>query len=193
MLAPHSFRLAYENWCWATHAPTWKNVWDIIQAVDRPNIGLCLDTFQTAGGEWGDPTTPSGRIENAGSREELKERFKASMVELSATIPKHKIYLLQISDAYNPPSPLVNKADESGLRPRGRWSHDFRPFPFNGGYLPVVDVAKAVLKTGARCWFSIEVFDGGPDGKSGMKYDFEEFTKKAMESHRRLLDACAYE
>jgi hypothetical protein len=57
--------------------------------------------------------------------------------------------------------------------------------------LPVVDVARAVLKTGARCWFSIEVFDGGSDGKGGMKYDFEEFTKKAMASHRRLLDECA--
>lgn len=191
MLAPHSYRLAYENWCWATHAPAWKDVWKIVQAVDRPNIGLCLDTFQTAGGEWGDPTTPSGLIEDAGSREELEKRFKTSLEELSTTIPKEKIYLLQISDAYKPPSPLENKEDESGLRPRGRWSHDFRPLPFNGGYLPVVDVARAVLKTGTRCWFSIEVFDGGPDGKGGMKYDFEEFTKKAMASHRRLLDECA--
>jgi hypothetical protein len=73
MLARHSFRLVYENWCWATHAPTWKDVWKIVQAVDRPNIGLCLDTFQTAGGEWGDPATSSGLIENAGSREELEK------------------------------------------------------------------------------------------------------------------------
>lgn len=191
MLAPHSFRLAYENWCWSTYAPTWKEVWNIVQVVDRPNVGLCLDTFQIAGGEWGDPTTPSGLIENAGSREELENRFKTSLQELSATIPKEKIYLLQISDAYRPPFPLENKEDESGLRPRGQWSHDFRPFPFNGGYLPVVNVAKAVLKTGSRCCFSMEVFDGGPDGKGGMKYDFETFTKKAMTSHKRLMDECA--
>jgi hypothetical protein len=48
-----------------------------------------------------------------------------------------------------------------------------------------------VLKMGARCWFSMEVFDRGPDGKRGMKYDFEEFTKGAMASHWRLLDECA--
>ncbi|KAL8708416.1 MAG: hypothetical protein Q9220_006706 [cf. Caloplaca sp. 1 TL-2023] len=60
MLSPHGFRLAYENWCWATHAPDWRSVWSIVQKVDRPNIGLCLDTFQTGGGEWGDPCTDSG-------------------------------------------------------------------------------------------------------------------------------------
>jgi hypothetical protein len=48
-----------------------------------------------------------------------------------------------------------------------------------------------VLKTGARCCFSIEVFDGGPDRKGGMKYDFEEFTKGATASYRKLLDECA--
>jgi len=191
MLAEHNYRLAYENWCWATRAPTWKDVWKIIQTVDRPNIGLCLDTFQTAGGEWADPTTKSGLIEDAGDREDLENYFRASLEELSTTIPKDKIYLLQISDGYKPTKPLENKTDNSGLRPRGQWSHDFRPLPFNGGYLPVVDVAKAVLKTGARCWFSMEVFDGGPDGKGGMKYDFEEFTRKAMESYKRLLDECA--
>jgi hypothetical protein len=53
-----------------------------------------------------------------------------------------------------------------------------------------MDVAKAVLKTGARCWFSTEEFDEGPDGKRGMKYDFKHFTK-AMVSHRKLLDMCA--
>jgi hypothetical protein len=143
-----------------------------VQLVDRPNIGLCLDTFQTAGGEWGDPTTASGLVEDDGSREDLERRFKNSLEELAMTVPKQKIYLLQISDAYKLKTPLAYTEDESGLRPRGQWIHGFRPHPFNGGYLPIVDVAKAVLKTGARCWFSMEVFDGGPDGKGGMKYDF---------------------
>lgn len=81
--------------------------------------------------------------------------------------------------------------DEKGLRPRGRWSHDFRPVPFNGGYLPVVDVAKAVLRTRSRCWFSMEVFDGGEDGRGGMKYNLEEFASSAMESYKKLIEACA--
>lgn len=71
LLAPHSFRLAYENWCWATHAPTWSAVWSIVQKANRPNIGLCLDTFQTAAGEYGDPTTPSGLISHLGHYKNL--------------------------------------------------------------------------------------------------------------------------
>jgi len=191
LLGAHGYRVAYENWCWATHAPTWREVWEIVKRVDRENIGLCLDTFQTAGGEWADPTTKSGLVENRGGPEQLTEEFRKSLEEMSRTIPPEKIYLLQISDAYKLKEPMAQEADESGLRPRGRWSHDFRPVPFNGGYLPVVDVAKAVLKTGTRCWFSMEVFDGGPDGRGGMKYDLEKFAREAMESHKKLIDACA--
>ncbi|KAL0258372.1 hypothetical protein SLS55_007548 [Diplodia seriata] len=188
ILVEKNFRVAYENWCWSTHAPDWKDVWDIVKKVDRPNVGLCLDTFQTAGGEWADPTTESGLLEGS-SKDELEKRFHRSLGELANTVPKDKIYLLQISDAYKPKQPLSKNADESGTRPRGRWSHDFRPLPFDGGYLPVADVAKAILKTGFRGWFSYEVFDGGPDGK-GRNYDLHEYSKKAMDSHRKLLEAC---
>lgn len=189
ILAEKNLRIAYENWCWSTHAPDWKDVWDIVKKVDRPNVGLCLDTFQTAGGEWADPTTESGLLEGV-SKEELEKRFHKSLEELSKTIPKDKIYILQISDAYKPKQPFSRDVDETGTRPRGRWSHDFRPLPFDGGYLPVADVAKAILKTGSRSWFSYEVFDGGPDGK-GRDYDLHEYAKKAMDSHKKLLEVCA--
>lgn len=189
MLAKRNFRLCYENWCWATHAPTWKDVWEIVKAVDRPNIGLCLDTFQTAGGEWGDPTTESGLIEDV-PLDQLKRNFAESMKELAATIPPEKIYLLQISDAYKPVPRPIERKDKGGLRPRGQWSHDFRPFPYSGGYLPVEEVAQAVLRTGFRGWFSVEVFDGGPEGK-GKQYDMFDFAKKGMESTQRLLKNCA--
>lgn len=191
LLAPHNYRLAYENWCWSTHAPTWKAVWQIVQKVDRPNVGLCLDTFQTAGAEWADPTTASGLVEDyPGGKEALESAFRSSLRELAATVPAEKIYFLQISDAYRPPEPLGTEVDGQGLRPRGRWSHDFRPMPFDGGYLPVVEVTRAVLGTGFRGWFSMEIFDGGRDGR-GKEYDLSEFARKAMESHRRLLDECA--
>lgn len=188
MLAEHKFRLAYENWCWSTHAPGWREVWDIVSAVDRPNVGLCLDTFQTAGSEWGDPTTESGLIEGGVAPHILKQKFSASMEELSRTVPADKIYLLQISDAYKVSPPLENKV-ENGLRPRGRWSHDYRPMPYDGGYLPIEAVAKAVLKTGFRGWFSMEIFDAGPQGK-GKKYRMDAFAKKAMENMQKLLQNC---
>jgi sugar phosphate isomerase/epimerase len=189
MLKPHGFKVAYENWCWSSHAPDWKDVWRIVEQVDRDNIGLCLDTFQTAGGEWADPTTESGLVDDV-SKMELIHRFSISLETLSKTIPKDKIYLLQISDAYEVPEPLSKEADEQGLRPRGRWSHDFRPLPYNGGYLPVVDVATAVLRTGFRGWFSYEVFDGGPDGK-GKQQDLVSYAQTAYDVQQRLLANCA--
>lgn len=189
MLKEHGYRCAYENWCWSTHAPDWKDVWNIVKAVDRPNIGLCLDTFQTAGGEWADPRTASGLLEDV-TKDDLEKRFNQSLDELANTIPKEKIYLLQISDAYRVPQPFSAERDDSGLLPRGRWSHDFRPLPYNGGYLPVVDVAKAVLRTGFRAWFSYEVFDGGPEGK-GKDVDIIAYAQAAKNVQGRLLADCA--
>ncbi|KAJ5776317.1 uncharacterized protein N7511_001328 [Penicillium nucicola] len=188
LLSKRKYCLAYENWCWSSHAPDWKGVWEIVKAVDRPNCGLCLDTFQTAGSEWGDPTTSSGLMKNV-SKEELKTRFHASMDELARTVPAEKIYLLQISDAYKVSPPLEDKVI-GGLRARGRWSHDYRPMPYDGGYLPIEDVARAVLRTGFRGWFSMEIFDSGPGG-SGKKYEMGSYANRAMESMQALLKNCA--
>jgi sugar phosphate isomerase/epimerase len=91
LLAPHSFRLAYENWCWATVSPMWSQVWSIMKRVDRPNIGLFLDTFQTCSEEYGDPTTASGLAEDKDMRDNMETRFSYSLLELTKTVPKEKI------------------------------------------------------------------------------------------------------
>ncbi|KAI1766728.1 xylose isomerase-like protein [Hypoxylon sp. FL1150] len=185
LCAEKGLRIAYENWCWATRAPGWKDVWRIVEKADRPNLGLCLDTFQSAGGEWADPTTKSGLVEGL-SRDELEAGWKGSLAELSRTVPPEKIYLLQISDAYKMDPPIEAKTNEEGLRPRGRWSHDYRPLPYDGGYLPVQDFLKAVLGTGFRGWLSIEVFDGKAPEKAP---DMLAFSKKAMASLKRILQS----
>ncbi|KAI1488408.1 3-dehydroshikimate dehydratase [Biscogniauxia mediterranea] len=183
LCAPWGLHVAYENWCWATRAPTWKDVWKLVQKADRPNIGLCLDTFQSAGGEWADPTTKSGLIEGV-SREQLDAKWRESLAELTRTVPPEKIYLLQISDAYKMDPPLDAKANSEGLRPRGQWSHDHRPLPYDGGYLPVKDFLHAVLGTGFRGWLSVEVFDS----KAPQKYsDMAGFGEAARASLERLL------
>ncbi|CCC07954.1 hypothetical protein SMACR_01517 [Sordaria macrospora] len=152
-----------------------------------PNVGLCLDTFQSAGGEWGDPTTESGRIETPAITEmELSVRYRASLKELAETVPVDKIFFFQISDAYKAQPPLEDKPDtESGLRPRGRWSHDYRPLPYDGGYLPIEQFAKAVLDTGFKGWFSVEVFDGKFEEKFGQ--DLNKYAEKAIDSCKELL------
>ncbi|KAL9622204.1 MAG: hypothetical protein Q9160_003387 [Pyrenula sp. 1 TL-2023] len=187
MLSPHGFCLAYENWCWATQAPTWRDVYEIVQLVDRPNIGLCLDTFQTAGYEWGDPTTKTGRVHDL-SADQLQESYLRSLEQLSKTIPKDKIYLLQISDAYKPSQPFHPDPDDSGARPRARWSFAFRPMPgAAGAYLPTIGMAKAVARTGFRGWFSAEIFDGGPEGKGLPKGDLNEEAEGIMKLMRTFV------
>ena len=64
--------------------------------------------------------------------------------------------------------------------------------PYDGGYLPIEEVAKAVLKTGFRGYFSMEIFDGGPEGK-GKDYEMERFAKRAMENMQKLLKNVADE
>jgi sugar phosphate isomerase/epimerase len=188
-LAGRGLRVAYENWCWSTHAPDWADVWDICEKVDRENFGLCLDTFQSAGGEWADPSTKSGMVEDGGRTEDQVEAdWKASCEKLARTIPAEKIYLLQIPDAYRMVDPLEEK---DGLAPRSRWSGKFRPLPYQG-YLPVEDFTRAVLQTGFRGWFSYEIFDEGKDGK-GKDYELEEWTRDARECQRRLVEGCADE
>jgi len=154
-LSESSFRLAYENWCWATNFPTWSSTHEIIKLANRPNIGLCLDTFQTIGSEYADPRTELGLIEHSDiSLQKLEENFRDSLMRLSKEVDPAKIYVLQISDAYIPPAPLQDDEDgeESGLRARGKWSHDFRPYPFHGGAFSAqcVEMVKAVLGTGCR-------------------------------------------
>ena len=121
------------------------------------------------------------------AEEELERRYTESLDELAKTVPKDKVYLLQLSDAYKPPSPFNPEPDESGLRPRCRWSHDFRPMPFDGGYLPIAPMTRAVLQTGFRGWFSMEFFDGGKDGKGKAVSDLGSFASKAMDSYKRLV------
>ncbi|KAK1235651.1 hypothetical protein PQX77_001116 [Marasmius sp. AFHP31] len=190
MMAEKGLRIAYENWCWAAHAPNWQDAWEIVKKVDRPNVGLCLDTWQSVGGEWADPTTASGLIESI-PRAQLEQRWKQSLAELSSTVPADKIYLLQISDAYkmDPPleAKLVKVNDEVGVRPpRGQWSRGNRSLPYDGGYLhrPVKEFLQAVLDTGFRGYLSLEVFDKkkSPD----MPY----YTQKSMNSLQKLVAEC---
>ncbi|KAH9939481.1 xylose isomerase-like protein [Amylocystis lapponica] len=42
-------RIAYEMWAWGSHVNTWEHTWEVCKRVDRPNFGLCLDTFQICG------------------------------------------------------------------------------------------------------------------------------------------------
>lgn len=54
-----------------------------------------------------------------------------------------------------------------------------------------MEVMRAVLRTGFRGWFSMEIFDGGPGGNETGEGDVREMASDAMEGHVQLLDSCA--
>lgn len=71
--ADHGVRIAYEALAWGAAVNTYQHSWSIVRAADRPNLGLCLDSFHILARD-GDP---------AGI----------------AQIPGDKIFFLQLADA----------------------------------------------------------------------------------------------
>jgi 4-hydroxyphenylpyruvate dioxygenase len=39
-------KFVYEAMAWGRFIETWEQAWEVVHAVDRPNFGICLDTFQ---------------------------------------------------------------------------------------------------------------------------------------------------
>lgn len=54
----------------------------MVSEVGRENFGLCLDTFNIAGREWGDPASPTGVAEGADVvfKESLESMVKCVLV-----------------------------------------------------------------------------------------------------------------
>jgi 4-hydroxyphenylpyruvate dioxygenase len=156
------FRFAFENLCFGTFFDTWKKAWDVVTRVDRPNFGLCLDTYNIAGREYADPSLPTGKVLGA------ETNFQQSIRTLAQTIDVKKVFYVQVVDGERLNAPL----DENhpfhveGQKPRMSWSRNARLFiceEDKGGYLPVVDIVKAITdKTdglGYTGWISMELFN----------------------------------
>jgi len=157
--------------------------WQIVKRADRNNLGMCLNTFQIAAGEFGDPTTNTGLIENI-DRAELESSWRASLRELTQTVYPEKIFLLQISDAYKVNPPMPKSKDAQGEGPMSKWSNAYRALPFDGGYLPVQNVLRAVLDTRFRGWLSIEVYDSSERLEHT---DVDAFAKTAKRTLENML------
>jgi 4-hydroxyphenylpyruvate dioxygenase len=151
-------RFAYENLAWGRFIDTWEKLWEVVQRVDRPNFGVCLDTFNIAGRVWADPASPTGKTPNADAD------LKASLERLVKTVDLKKVFYLQVVDGERLQHPLVpghafyNKDQPS----RMSWSRNARLFAFEadkGGYLPVLDIARAFTEgLGFSGWISMELF-----------------------------------
>jgi 4-hydroxyphenylpyruvate dioxygenase len=180
-------RFAYENLCWGTIFDTWEGVWSVVAAVNRPNFGLCLDTFNIAGREWADPASADGKITN----ENADVALKRSMEKLKKTIDIKKVFYIQVVDAEKMRNPLVkgHAFHVDGLPARMSWSRNARLFAFEeGGYLPVVEILKAITEPeglGYQGWISMELFSRTMADPSPTCPD--EHARRGMESWKTLV------
>ncbi|KAH8712046.1 3-dehydroshikimate dehydratase [Phaeosphaeriaceae sp. PMI808] len=148
-------RFAYENLCWSTYFDTWEKAFDLVRRVDRENFGMCLDTFNIAGRVYADPTMPDGKSPNADLN------LRRSLEEMVKVVDVKKVFYIQIVDAEKMRYPLVagHAFHEEGQPARMSWSRNARLFAGEGGYLPVMDVSKAIITgLGYTGWISMELF-----------------------------------
>lgn len=180
-------RFAYESLCWSTHVDKWELCWDVVSRVDRPNFGICLDTFNILGRIYADPT------HHTGCNADAEQVVKASVRRLIEQIGPHKekIFFIQIVDAERLDAPLVKGHPFYNAEQPARmsWSRNCRLFYGEreyGAYLPVRDVAHAIIKEiGFEGWVSMELFNRAMERKD--EGVVEELASRAGESWRRLV------
>ncbi|KAK4229233.1 putative 3-dehydroshikimate dehydratase, partial [Podospora fimiseda] len=152
-------RFVYEALCWSTRVDTWERCWEVVQKVDRPNFGACLDTFNIAGRIYADPTVSSGKTPYA---EEAVRRSIARMIE---QVDASKVFYVQVVDAERLKKPLLPGHPYYNAEQPARmsWSRNCRLFygeKERGAYLPVKEIAWAFFHgIGFEGWVSLELFN----------------------------------
>ncbi|KAJ5583119.1 hypothetical protein N7535_001739 [Penicillium sp. DV-2018c] len=149
-------RIAYEALAWGTYINTWEDSWDVIKRANRPNLGICLDTFNIAARLWANPTDPTGRLP-AKADQDLQE----SLDRLVREVDPARVMMVQLADGerVDPQTPFLHAP---GLPTLLAWSRNARLFPFEeelGAYLPIREVTDACINgLGYTGWVSMEVF-----------------------------------
>lgn len=184
---PYPIRFVYESLAWGTHVDMWEECWDVVQRVDRPNFGICLDTFNIAGRIYADPASSTGKTPTADMD------VARSLARLcSGTVDVSKIFYVQLVDGERLQAPL----DENhpfyvpGQPSRMSWSRNARLFPFEeerGGYLPVIEIARAIFnEIGFKGWVSMELFSRTlADPRAGT---VREHARRGRESWDKVVD-----
>lgn len=149
-------RIAYEALAWGTHISTWEDSWDVVRRANRPNLGICLDTFNIAARVWADPASPTGRLPASADQD-----LQMSLERLVREIDPDRVMMIQLADGERV-DPQSTFLQTPGMPKLLAWSRNARLFPCEeerGGYLPIREVADACLNgLGYTGWVSMEVF-----------------------------------
>lgn len=153
-------RFAYESIAWSSTSDLWEQSWEAVRRADRPNLGVCLDTFHIAARLFADPTRADGTVPGC------QAAFDASVARLAEAIRRdpQRVFWVQVADGERLSSPLLpgHEFYAEGQPPRMSWSRNCRLFygeEARGAYLPVKPIAHAIFKAaGWEGWVSLELF-----------------------------------
>lgn len=79
-------RVMHEGLSFAAHRRRWQDAWEVVERANRPNLGLCLDSFNTLALEWADPYLEDGKLSA-----EVDEKLEKNMEELVRRVPGDKV------------------------------------------------------------------------------------------------------
>lgn len=175
--------IAYEALSWGKHCSTLKSSLQVVESVNRPNFGLCIDTFHVVTKAWADPFAQSGKYPNA------EPNLESTLRQFAQKCPLDRIFYVQLSDGerFDPPFSRAHPWFLEDEAPQFTWSKHARPFPGEtelGGYMPVSDVARSWIgDMGFKGWVSLETFDRRMrDGRVGP----EVAARRGVEAWRRV-------
>ncbi|KAK7191804.1 hypothetical protein DPSP01_007159 [Paraphaeosphaeria sporulosa] len=177
--------IAYEPMGWSILHKSWESALAFTKLVDRPNFGICIDSFHVASLLWGDPSHASGKYPDA------DRILAASLARLVRELPLEKLFYVQLSggERFLPVYSSRHPWYLEGEAKEFTWSRNARPFPLEAelrDYMPVVEILQAIVQSGYRGWISLETFDRRmrePD------FDIETAAARAETSVKRLRQA----
>ncbi|KAI3614293.1 4-hydroxyphenylpyruvate [Moniliophthora roreri] len=168
----YGVKVGYEPLAWGTVVDNWEQIWEVVKRVNRPNVGVILDSFNILGNQYADPLEPS-----CIRRGQTLNDMLRSLEKMSRTIPGERIFFYQIADAIRPNEIC---GDSQEMPRRMKWSRACRVFPCESpvassstsihdhtnppsgylGFLPVVQMTSLIHHTMEyRGWWSLEVFN----------------------------------
>ncbi|PKY07878.1 putative 4-hydroxyphenylpyruvate dioxygenase [Aspergillus campestris IBT 28561] len=176
-------KLAYEALAWSPHIHTWEAAYDVVKRVNEPNFGLAVDAFNIAAAMYPSPDVLSSPSSMAAADTALTQ----SLARLVADVDPTRLFVVQMADAERLLAPLdeLHPFYEAAQPARMSWSRNARLFlgeAHRGGFLPVVEVVKAVvLGLGWEGWLSFEVFSRFLVGPGDVPFENAERAARSWE------------
>lgn len=181
---------AFEALSWGVHHALLDDAVRIVNLVDRPNFGLCLDTYHVLARVWADPRSLTGVAPGGDAA------LRATLARFKKECPPEKMFFLQLSDAERLDRPLVQghpgfKEEWAHWDVAMHWCVYGRLFPYEterGAYLQLDEILKLWLKDmGWKGWVSMEIFhrdeekeEVGPEVLADRAYKSWEKVKKVV-------------